>query len=153
MTAHGDVLPALPIKPSRMELAVFMALAETHGAALVEAPRFLPVLDFIADCGAVKLVQRVMYGETRATEGGTSWIQSENERFAGLLREARVPFEFLCGTWPEVFMAQAHATLAAIGVQVRPSDPGRAPSLDEDDREDDEDEDDEDDDQAGRGHA
>lgn len=33
LTAHGDVLPALPIKPSRMELAVFMALAETYGAA------------------------------------------------------------------------------------------------------------------------
>ena len=98
---------------------------------------FLPLLDFIADCAAVKLVQRVMYGETRATEGAMTWVQSENERFAGLLRDARVPFEFLCGTWPEIFMAQAHATLAAIGVQVRPSDPDSSPSSNDDDREDD----------------
>ncbi|CAL8481703.1 hypothetical protein [Caballeronia sp. S22] len=122
LTAHGNVLPALPIRPSRMELAVFMALAETYGTAVVDAPRFLPVLDFIAECGAVKLVQRVMYGETRATAGTPTWVESENERFAGLLREAQVAFEFLCGTRPEVFLAQAHNALQGL-LQAPPMPP------------------------------
>lgn len=112
MTAHGDAIPTLPIKPSRLELAVVIALAETYGASLYQDARFLPMLDFIAERGAVTLVQRVMYGETRATEGNVpTWRQVENKRLAELLRAARVPFEFLCGTWPGVFMAQAHGVL------------------------------------------
>ena len=35
----------------------------------------------------------------------------EDVRLAARLLAARVPFEMLCGTWPEVFMAQAHAEL------------------------------------------
>ena len=37
--------------------------------------------------------------------------QPEDVRLAARLLDARIPFEILCGTWPEVFMAQAHAEL------------------------------------------
>jgi hypothetical protein len=104
------------VKPSRLELAVVIALAETYGAALTKDARFVPVLDFIADYGAVKLVQRVMYGARPTTDFGVTAYAAENARLAELLREARVAFEFLCATWPEVFMAQASEALAQLGL-------------------------------------
>ncbi|MFM0136379.1 hypothetical protein [Caballeronia grimmiae] len=105
VTAHGDAVPLLPVKPSRLELAVIMALAETYGAALSSALRFVPVIDFIADYGAVKLVQRVMYGARPITDFDVTAFAAENARLAELLRAARTAFEFLCATWPEAFMA------------------------------------------------
>ena len=43
---------------------------------------------------------------------GRLWGErSEDVRLAARLLDARMPFEILCGTWPEVFMAQAHAEL------------------------------------------
>ncbi|SAK70235.1 hypothetical protein AWB82_04200 [Caballeronia glebae] len=116
LTAHGDAVPLLPVKPSRLELAVVIALAESYGAALSAAPRFLPVLDFIADVGAVKLVQRVMYGARPTTHFDVTAHAAENARLAELLREARPAFEFLCATWPEAFMAQASEALAQLGL-------------------------------------
>ncbi|BBQ03256.1 hypothetical protein BSFA1_83840 (plasmid) [Burkholderia sp. SFA1] len=116
LTAHGDAVPSLPVKPSRLELAVVIALAETYGAALSTLPRFLPVLDFIADDGAVKLVQRVMYGARPTTDFDVTAYAAENARLAELLREARTAFEFLCATWPEAFMAQASDALEQLGL-------------------------------------
>ena len=46
------------------------------------------------------LVQRALWGE-----------RPDDVRLAARLLDARIPFEILCGTWPEVFMAQAHAEL------------------------------------------
>lgn len=115
-TAHGDAVPLLPVKPSRLELAVVIALAETYGAALSSAPCFVPVLDFIADYGAVKLVQRVMYGARPTTDFDVTAYAAENARLAELLREARTAFEFLCATWPEAFMAQASDALEQLGL-------------------------------------
>jgi hypothetical protein len=143
LTAHADALPLLPIKPSRLELAVVIALAETYGDALAAAPRFEPVIDFMAERGALVLVQRVMYGarpDADRSDDRASPIAEENARLAEVVQEARVAFEFLCATWPEVFMAQAQATLAKIGVQVRPAgseltppfDPGDSPGPDRD---------------------
>ncbi|SAL62409.1 hypothetical protein [Caballeronia humi] len=104
LAAHQDAVPILPVRPSRIELAVLTALAQTYGPALLEQPSFAPVLDCIAECGAVVLVQRVLFGE--------AWGErSEDVRLAARLLAARVPFEILCGTWPEVFLAQAHAEL------------------------------------------
>ncbi|VXC89961.1 conserved hypothetical protein [Burkholderia sp. 8Y] len=116
LTAHGDAVPRLPVKPPRLELAVVIALAETYGAALNALPRFLPVLDFIADYGAVKLVQRVMYGARPTTDFDVTAYAAENARLAELLREARTAFEFLCATWPEAFMAQASDALEQLGL-------------------------------------
>lgn len=116
LTAHGDAVPLLPVKPSRLELAVIIALAETFGAALSQEARFVPVIDFIADVGAVALVQRVMYGARIDNEDSASGIAHENTRLADVLREARTAFEFLCATWPEVFMAQASEALAQLGL-------------------------------------
>ncbi|MDR5736180.1 hypothetical protein QCE47_28100 [Caballeronia sp. LZ025] len=116
LTAHGDAVPLLPVKPSRLELAVVIALAETYGAALTSLPRFIPVIDFIADYGAVKLVQRVMYGARPTTDFDVTAYAAENARFADLLREARTAFEFLCASWPEAFMAQASEALAQLGL-------------------------------------
>ncbi|EKS72463.1 hypothetical protein BURK_005462 [Burkholderia sp. SJ98] len=116
LTAHGNAVPPLPIKPTRLELAVVIALAETYGAALTNDARFAPVLDFIADVGAVKLVQRVMYGARPTIDFDVTAYAAENARLAELLRESRVAFEFLCATWPEVFMAQASEALAQLGL-------------------------------------
>ncbi len=116
LTAHGDAVPLLPVKPTRLELAVVIALADTYGAAFSSAPRFLPVIDFIADYGAVKLVQRVMYGARPTIDFDVTAYAAENARLAELLRESRVAFEFLCATWPEVFMAQASEALAQLGL-------------------------------------
>ncbi|BBU33371.1 hypothetical protein BTHE68_71050 (plasmid) [Burkholderia sp. THE68] len=114
-----------------MELAVVIALAETYGAALYQDARFVPVLDFIADDGAVPLVQRVMYGARIEHDDSASGIAHENTRLANVLRDARVAFEFLCATWPEVFLAQTHAVLADLGVHVRPPDADRMPPMGE----------------------
>jgi hypothetical protein len=100
-------LPPLPMRPSQIELAVLTALAQTYGPALAEDARFLPVLDFAAECGAVVLVQRVLWGE-----------QFEDVWLAAQLREARVAFEVLCGTWPEVFLSDAQAALVRLGMRL-----------------------------------
>jgi hypothetical protein len=112
LTAHGEAMPLLPVRPSRIELAVLTALAQTYGPPLLEQPSFRPVLDCIAECGAVVLVQRVLFGE--------AWDERHDDvRLAARLLAARVPFETLCGTWPELFMAQAHAELQ--GFRPQPS--------------------------------
>lgn len=116
LTAHGDAVPSLPVSPTRLELAVVIALADTYGAALSALPRFLPVIDFIADVGAVKLVQRVMYGARPTTDFDDTAYAAENARLADLLREARPAFECLCATWPDAFMAQASAALAQLSL-------------------------------------
>ncbi|SAL82611.1 hypothetical protein AWB67_06172 [Caballeronia terrestris] len=90
----------LPVKPSHIELRVLTALAQAYGSALLQGADFEPVLDCIAEWGAVVLVQRSLWGE-----------RSDDLRLAARLLAARVPFEILCGTWPEVFMAQGQAEL------------------------------------------
>ncbi|WP_277182785.1 hypothetical protein [Caballeronia sp. BR00000012568055] len=40
-----------------------------------------------------------------------------------------MPFEFLCATRPEVFLAQTHAVLAGLGVRVRPPEADLVPPL------------------------
>jgi hypothetical protein len=127
LTAHGDAVPSLPITPTRMELAILIALAETYGPMLYNEARFVPVIDFIADNGAVKFVQRVMYGARPVTDFDVTAYAAQNTRLADTVRDARVAFEFLCATWPEVFLAQTHAALAGIGVRVRPPDADLVP--------------------------
>jgi hypothetical protein len=129
LTAHGDAVPLLPVKPTRMELAVVIALAETYGAPLYKESRFVPVIDFIADYGAVVFVQRVMYGARPVTDFDVTAYAAENARLADAVRDARVAFEFLCATWPEVFLAQTHAVLAGLGIRVRPPEADLAPPL------------------------
>jgi hypothetical protein len=120
LSAHGDAVPLLPVRPSRLELAVAIALAEIYGAALINDARLGPVIDFITDVGAVKLVQRVMYGarpeSNYSADFDVTAYSAENARLAELLREARTAFEFLCATWPEAFMAQASEALAQLGL-------------------------------------
>ncbi|WP_250508213.1 MULTISPECIES: hypothetical protein [unclassified Caballeronia] len=120
LSAHGDAVPLLPVRPSRLELAVVIALAEIYGAALINDARLGPVIDFITDVGAVKLVQRVMYGarpeSNYSADFDVTAYSAENARLAELLREARTAFEFLCATWPEAFMAQASEALAQLGL-------------------------------------
>lgn len=129
LTAHGDTVPLLPVKPTRMELAVVIALAETYGAPLYKESRFVPVIDFIADYGAVVFIQRVMYGARPVTDFDVTAYAAENARLADAVRDARVAFEFLCATWPEVFLAQTHAVLAGLGIRVRPPEADLVPPL------------------------
>ena len=74
--------------------------------------RFVPVIDFIADFGTIAWVQRVTYGarpNDDNSDDSPSAIASENGPLAEKLDDARVAFEFLCATWPEVFLTEAHA--------------------------------------------
>ncbi len=105
--ASDDSPARLSIRPSGIELAVLTSLVQTYGRAIVEDQRFLPVLDYIAECGAVILVQRVLCGE-----------QFEDLWLAKQLSDAPLAFEILCGTWPEVFFVQAHTELARMGLPV-----------------------------------
>jgi hypothetical protein len=116
LSAHSDALPALPIKPSRVELAVLTVLAQAYGAALLQEDDFALVLDRIAERGAVVLVQRALWGE-----------RPDDIRLAARLLDARIPFEILCGTWPEVFMAQALAELHRFS----PQPPGSSAAIDD----------------------
>ncbi|CAL8480628.1 hypothetical protein [Caballeronia sp. S22] len=122
LTAQGSAVPLRPIKPSRLELAVIIALAEIYGVALYRDARFLPVIDFIADEGAVALVQRVMYGAVLDHDNSDDRppvMAEDNARPADLLPEARVAFQFLCASRPDVFIAQANAALARLGLPRR----------------------------------
>ncbi|SAK77090.1 hypothetical protein AWB75_04476 [Caballeronia catudaia] len=100
-TVQSNALPALPIRPSSVELAVLTTLARTYGSALFDEPHFAAALDCIAERGAAVLVQRALWGEQR-----------EDMRLALQLEEARIQFERLCSAWPHVFFAQARAVLA-----------------------------------------
>ncbi|MDR5736186.1 hypothetical protein QCE47_28150 [Caballeronia sp. LZ025] len=106
---EGRTVP-LPVKPTKIELAVFTSLAQTYGPALLDHADFIPVLDCIVEQGAVRLVQRSLWGE-----------RPDDVRLAARLLAARIPFEVLCGTWPDVFMGEAHAELQ--GFRPRPPDP------------------------------
>lgn len=111
---EGDAY-LLPVKPTRIELSVFRALAQTYGPTLLQQAFFTPVLERIATCGAVVLVQQALWGE-----------RPDDLDLAARLLDARVPFDTLCATRPEAFMAQAHAELKGF----RPQPPGSFP-LDE----------------------
>jgi hypothetical protein len=116
LSAHGDPLPALRMRPSRIELAVLTTLAQTYGPALLDRADFTPVIDVVAECGAVVLVQRVLFGDAFGHAFGEARSERQEDvpevtRLAARLLAARVPFEILCGTWPEVFMAQADIAL------------------------------------------
>ncbi|WP_250479999.1 MULTISPECIES: hypothetical protein [unclassified Caballeronia] len=67
-----------------------------------------------------------MYGLRPETDHSTgddvSALATDNAHLAETLHSARVAFEFLCATWPEVFLAETHAVLAGLGVRVRPPD-------------------------------
>jgi hypothetical protein len=112
LRSHDEAQPSVPIRPSKVELAVLTALAQTYGPALLTHAEFAPVLEYLAQWGAVVLVQRVLWGE-----------RGEDVRLAARLLAARIPFGLLCDTWPKVFMAQAHAKLQGF----RPQPPGAFP--------------------------
>jgi hypothetical protein len=114
---EGRPLP-LPVRPTGVELAVFTALAQTYGPAVLDPAGFALVLDRLAECGAVVVVQRALWGNL-----------PEDYRLAARLLDARIPFEILCGTWPGIFMAQAQAELQGF----RPRPP--APPMESDDGE------------------
>ena len=103
-------LPApLPVKSSRVELLVLTALVLTYGPVLFGSD-FRPVLEQIAECGAVVLLQQVVFAEpsgTGAEEGGAS----QARRAAARLQDARPMFEALCRKFPGAFLADARALL------------------------------------------
>lgn len=102
----------LPVAPSRMDMAILIALAETYGHAIVEDPRFYPAISFVAERGGVALVQQVLFGDSMNSVASGAAC---NDPLSSLLKEARPAFEFLCSTWPEAFMAQANTALRRLG--------------------------------------
>jgi hypothetical protein len=113
------------VKPNRIELAVFTSLAQTYGSALLHVADFEPVLACLAERGAVVMVQRALWGEA-----------PDDVRLAARLLEARIPFNILCGTWPEVFMGEAHAELQGFMPRPPASPESSEPSDGEEGRDD-----------------
>ena len=117
LSTYCGVAPNWPIKPTRTELAVLTALAHVYGSSLTDE-RFIPVIECIADCGAVEMVQRALWGEGL-----------DDARIYALLLDARTALDILVGTWPTVFMAEAHAQLE--GFRPRPLAPPESGEDDE----------------------
>jgi hypothetical protein len=109
LSTYRGVAPNRPIKPTRTELAVLSALAHVYGSSLANE-RFIPVIECVADCGAVEMVKRALWGEGL-----------DDARISALLLDARTALDILVGTWPTVFMAEAHAQLE--GFRPRPPTP------------------------------
>ena len=102
----------VPMKPSRVELLVLTALVSIYGPLLFGVD-FRPVLEQIAECGAVVLLQQVVFAEptgaggTHAEAGGSS----QARRAVARLQDARPMFEALCRKFPGAFFADARALL------------------------------------------
>jgi hypothetical protein len=99
----------VPIKPSRVELLVLTALVLTYGPVLFGS-EFGPVLEQIAECGAVVLLQQVVFAEPTGAgieESGASPAR----RAAARLQDARPMFEALCRKFPGTFLADARVLL------------------------------------------
>ncbi|WP_250510312.1 hypothetical protein [Caballeronia sp. GACF4] len=105
---QGQPVP-LPVKPSRVELLVLTALVLTYGPVLFGSD-FTPVLDVIAECGAVVLLQRVVFAEP-AGMGVEASEPSKDRRVAARLQNARPMFEALCRKFPGAFLADARVLL------------------------------------------
>ena len=120
LSTYCGAAPNRPIKPTRTELAVLAALAHVYGSSLTDQ-RFIPVIECVADCGAVELVKRALWGEGL-----------DDARISALLLDARTALDILVGTWPTVFMAEAHAQLE--GLRPRPRDSGEDDERKYDDR-------------------
>lgn len=99
--------------PSNMEAAILIALAQTYGQAIIQDPRFYPVLFFVAERGGISLVQQVLFGESMNCTPSEATF---NDALSSLLEEVRPAFEFLCSASPEVFLAQANTALRGLGL-------------------------------------
>lgn len=71
-----------------------MTPAVSFWAALSSEPRFPPVIELIADYGAIRLVQRVMYDAPPTKDFHETAFAAENARLALPLREPRTPLGF-----------------------------------------------------------
>ena len=105
---RGQPVP-LPIKPSRIELLVLTALVQMYGPLLFGTD-FRPVLDQFAECGAVVLLQQVVFGVPTGTGIDDNEL-SQAGRVAARLRDARPMFEALCRKFPGAFLADARTLL------------------------------------------
>ncbi|SAL88284.1 hypothetical protein AWB74_08486 [Caballeronia arvi] len=105
---QGQPVP-LPVKPSRVELLVLTALVLTYGPVLFGSD-FGPVLEQIAECGAVVLLQQVVFAEPTGI-GAEEVGVSKARRVAARLQDARPMFEALCRKFPGAFLAEARALL------------------------------------------
>ncbi|BCQ28651.1 MULTISPECIES: hypothetical protein [Caballeronia] len=98
-----------PVKPSRVELLVLTALVLTYGPVLFGSD-FALVLEQIAECGAVVLLQQVVFADMGGM-GGAGSEDSKDRRIVSRLQDARPMFEALCRKFPEAFLADARALL------------------------------------------
>jgi hypothetical protein len=97
---------------SRVELLVLTALVLIYGPVLFGSD-FGPVLEQIAECGAVVLLQRVVFAEPAGMDGKASKYSedSQDRRIAARLQDVRPMFEALCRKFPGAFLADARALL------------------------------------------
>lgn len=107
--AQAGPMP-VPIEPTRAELMVIAALAQTYGAALLRN-EFALMRNDIAEFGAVAVAQHALF------EDASDPRSKEAQR----LREARPLLEELCRRWPDVFLSEAQVALARLARRPSPS--------------------------------
>jgi hypothetical protein len=99
----------VPMKPSRVELLVLTALVQIYGPLLFGSD-FAPVLERIAEYGAVVLLQQVVFAEPAGVSGDAG-EDSHDRQVAARLQDARPMFEALCRKFPGAFLADARTLL------------------------------------------
>jgi hypothetical protein len=89
-------------RPDRVELAVLTALADTYGAELLTNASLGYALRLVARRGGVAFVQRVLWGES-----------ASDAQLSVMLTAARAAFTQIALAFTDVFLAEAHAVIAA----------------------------------------
>jgi hypothetical protein len=103
----------VPGRPDRIELAILAALADTYGSELLTNASLGYVLRLLARHGGVAFVQRVLWGES-----------ASDAQLSVMLTATRAAFTQISLAFPDVFLAEANAVIAACRVPPRPRPPG-----------------------------
>jgi hypothetical protein len=112
--ARAGARAHVPARPDRIELAILTALADIYGGELLAVDDALGyALRLLARHGGVRLVQRVLWGDTVS-----------DAALAVLLVESRAALTQISLAFPDAFLAEANAVIAGFRPGPRPRPPG-----------------------------
>ncbi|MEM5387870.1 hypothetical protein VSR68_30410 [Paraburkholderia phymatum] len=117
---HGISLP-VPETLGRAELMVLGALVQTY-SSVVFSDDFGAVRQRIAECGAVVVLQQVVFADRPGWGLKRYGAGAPVGGVAARLQAARPVFEELCRRFPEVFLAEARSLLARFATPSAPDD-------------------------------
>jgi hypothetical protein len=105
----------VPRRLDRVELAILTALADTYGSELLTHASLGYALRLVARHGGIAFVQRVLWGES-----------ASDAQLSVMLTAARAALTQISLAFPDAFLAEANAVIAAYRPQPRlrpPRDP------------------------------